>query len=93
MDEDLRLFGPSSRLLLALTQASEHACCGVIHQTLPLLEDMYNKFTGVSTESSVSQYGHIVSTDNTFIIHTPTLYCRKESLNCNISLFSTAMLT
>nr|XP_022341632.1 MMS19 nucleotide excision repair protein homolog [Crassostrea virginica] len=53
VDEDLRLFGPSCRLLLALTQGSDHACCGVIHQTLPLLEDMYSKFTGANQRKQI----------------------------------------
>ncbi|XP_078310798.1 MMS19 nucleotide excision repair protein homolog [Crassostrea virginica] len=53
VDEDLRLFGPSCRLLLALTQGSDHSCCGVIHQTLPLLEDMYNKFTGANQRKQI----------------------------------------
>lgn len=56
LDEDLRLFVPSCRLLLALALGSDHACCAVVGQTVPLLEDLYSKFTGVSANQSVKSH-------------------------------------
>lgn len=53
LDEDLRLFAPSCRLLLAMALGSDHACCAVVSQTVPLLEDLYNKFTGATQRKQI----------------------------------------
>ncbi|XP_056005007.1 MMS19 nucleotide excision repair protein homolog [Ostrea edulis] len=52
-DEDLRLFTPSCQLLLAVALGSDHACCVILQQMVPLLENMYNKFTGVNQRKQI----------------------------------------
>ncbi|XP_061184296.1 MMS19 nucleotide excision repair protein homolog [Saccostrea echinata] len=52
-DEDLRLFKPSCKLFLAIAKGSDHACCVVIQQMVPVLEDMYNKFTGTNQRKQI----------------------------------------
>ncbi|XP_062576220.1 MMS19 nucleotide excision repair protein homolog [Saccostrea cucullata] len=52
-DEDLRLFKPSCKVFLAIAKGSDHACCVVLQQMVPVLEDMYNKFTGVNQRKQI----------------------------------------
>lgn len=80
LDEDLRLFVPSCRLLLALAMGSDHACCAVVGQTVPLLEDLYNKFTGVSDNQTVITLMFVINAFSSIFMNQRVIALRNVNL-------------